>query len=294
VNRPPGSLTLVAALTIGVCGVALIPANAWAQDRAVRRPAARPIVTRPIVVPVRPVVYRPYYPLGLHAGWYSWGGWSPYRFYGQPYPYPYPYPYPPRYYHPGYESAARILVEPRHAEVYVDGHFVGTVDDFDGWAQRLRVPPGERVLEIYLEGYRTYRQHVLFRPGASIRIQHALEPIAPGDPQEPRPTPSAAPAHAAPPPRYPSPPPRRDAPPPVRGDQVQDYGALAIRVQPMDAEVIVNGESWESPAAGDLTLQLSEGTHHVEVRKEGYRPYTAEIQVRRGETARLNVSLSRR
>jgi hypothetical protein len=71
------------------------------------------------------------------------------------------------------------------------------------------------------------------------------------------------------------------------------YGSLAIRVQPRDAQVIVNGEEWESPDAGNIILQLSEGTHRVEVRREGYRSYTAEVRVRRGETASLNVSLSR-
>jgi hypothetical protein len=61
----------------------------------------------------------------------------------------------------------------------------------------------------------------------------------------------------------------------------------------MDAEVIVDGERWESPQAGDLTLQLSDGPHRLEIRKEGFRTYTAEIRVRRGETTSLNVSLSR-
>jgi uncharacterized membrane protein len=71
------------------------------------------------------------------------------------------------------------------------------------------------------------------------------------------------------------------------------HGALAIRVQPADAQVIVDGETWESPDAGDLTLQLAEGTHAVEIRREGFRPYRAEVQVRRGETTALNVSLVR-
>ena len=57
--------------------------------------------------------------------------------------------------------------------------------------------------------------------------------------------------------------------------------------------MIVDGESWQSPHAGSITLQLSEGTHRVEVRKNGYRTYTAEVRVRRGDTTSLNVSLSR-
>jgi len=40
-----------------------------------------------------------------------------------------------------------------------------------------------------------------------------------------------------------------------------------------------------------LVLQLAEGRHRVEVRKDAYQPYTTEIAVRSGETTTLNVSL---
>jgi len=292
VNRSTRWLALVAGFSTVTAGILALPAEAAAQRRAASRPAVRPVVVRPVVVPVRPPLYyryAPYYGLGMSFAWYDWSGWSPYGFYG--YPYPYGYPYRP-FYGPR-ASSVRIQVEPKHAEVYVDGHFVGTVDDFDGWAQRLTLPPGERVLEIYLEGYRTYRQNVLFRPGASIRIQHTLEPLPTGEPPEGRPAPggtSAGPAARPPyhvPPRRPPGRPQHDAAP--QGT----YGALAVRVQPADAEVIVDGESWESPEAGDLTLQLAEGRHTVEVRREGFRPFRADVEVRRGETTTLNVSLSR-
>ena len=86
--------------------------------------------------------------------------------------------------------------------------------------------------------------------------------------------------------------PRRgaDQPPPGQSDQ---YGSLAVRVQPLDAEVLVDGETWQSPDAGNITLQLSEGVHRVEVRKAGYRTYSAEVRVRRGDSTAVNVSLSR-
>ena len=185
--------------------------------------------------------------------------------------------------------------------MYIDGYTVGTVDNFDGWAQRLDVEPGEHELTIYLPGHRTYRQPILFRPGATIRIEHVMQPLAPGDPEEARPTPAPRSPRSSyrpdddqqPPPRnIQVAPPSGPQQPPRRDTQSQDYGGVAIRVQPMDAEVIVDGDRWESPA-GDVTLQLTEGTHRVEVRKDGYRSYTAEIRVRRGDTTTLNVSLSR-
>ena len=307
-KRVVRSLILLAVIAAPV----IVPAEAFAQRRVVRRPAPRSVV----YVSARPSYYsyyRPYYYgyygpalgyYGGYAGWYSgWYGGYPY-YYAQ-----YPYPYPAYRYYRDYSSSARIQVQPRSAEVFIDGYFVGTVDDFDGWLQRLNVAPGEHELTIYLKGHRTFRQNVLFRPGATLRIEHVMQPLAPGDPEEARPAPSGTrpqprpyggpsrddypPQDAPRRPGDPVPSPRRGAPEPPRGAQSQEYGSLALRVQPLDAEVIVNGESWQSPDAGSITLQLTEGTHRVEVRKSGYRTYTAEVRVKRGDTTTLNVSLSR-
>lgn len=281
------------ALVAGAATVALpamaAPTEALAQRRAVRRPAVRTVVRVPVRY-YRPHYYRPFYTFGGYGGWYNWYGW-PSFYYGQMYPYP--YPYYGRYYR-DYIGEARIQVQPREAQVFIDGYYVGTVDDFDGWSQRLRVEPGEHVLEIFLEGHRTYRQQVLFRPGATLKIEHVMEPLGAGESQGPRPAPSPGtsqtPRRA---PRETRPTDRYEAPPPSRPGEAAEYGSIAVRVQPSDAEVIVDGEPWESPEAGDFTLQLSEGTHRVEVRKDGYRTYSADIRVRRGETTSVNVSLSR-
>jgi hypothetical protein len=66
-----------------------------------------------------------------------------------------------------------------------------------------------------------------------------------------------------------------------------------VRVQPTASEVWIDGEQWRGPEGDErLVVQLSEGTHHVEVRKSGFRRYATDVQVRRGETVPLNVSLS--
>jgi PEGA domain-containing protein len=36
---------------------------------------------------------------------------------------------------------------------------------------------------------------------------------------------------------------------------------------------------------------VAEGPHTVEIRKAGYRPFVTQVQVRRGESTPLNVSL---
>lgn len=279
-------LTLSAVTFIAV--VSVLPTEALAQRRAVRRPAGRPVVyvaARPYYY-YRPVYFSPFF--GYYGGYGAWYGGYPFHYYGH---------YPPYGWHyRDYNGSARIQVQPRHAEVFIDGYFVGTVDDFDGWLQRLHVAPGEHELEIYLPGHQPFRQQVLFRPGATLRIEHVMQPLAAGEPEAPRPTPSQGTVGrtAGPPPRRAGEmPPRVDVPARDRDVEPREYGAIAVRVQPADAEVLVDGEAWQSPEAGSITLQLAEGSHRVEVRRSGYRTYSADVRVRRGETTTLNVSLSK-
>lgn len=72
-------------------------------------------------------------------------------------------------------------------------------------------------------------------------------------------------------------------------------GTLSVRVQPADAEVWVDGERWQWP--GDeprLVVEVMEGRHRVEVTRDGFESFSTEVDVRRGETTALNVSLLRR
>ena len=271
---------------------AWLPHQAEAQRRAVRRVAPRSSVV---------VVARPYYPVyysPFYSGWYGWyggwygAGWYPYGWYGQYYP-PYAYRYDPT-------GAARIEVKPREAEVYVDGYLVGNVDDFDGWLQRLHMPYGEHEIAIYLPGHRTLREKVLFRPNSTLKISGALEPLPPGTPDEPRPAPAPG-SNPATRRGYP-PDGRRDYPADERGRErrgasrdAENFGAVAVRVQPSDAEVLIDGERWDAPSTGDrLVVELAEGEHHIEIRRSGYATYSTTIRVRRGDTTPLNVSLTRR
>jgi len=58
---------------------------------------------------------------------------------------------------------------------------------------------------------------------------------------------------------------------------------------------MIDGERWSGPATQDrLIVQLPEGRHHVDVKKSGFETYASDVEVRRGETLPLNVSLLRR
>ena len=55
---------------------------------------------------------------------------------------------------------------------------------------------------------------------------------------------------------------------------------------------MVDGERWEGPLGGSrLIIQVPEGSHRIEIRKDGFKDFARTIDVRRGETATLNVSL---
>lgn len=226
-----------------------------------------------------------------------------------------------------YDDSAevRLEVKPKEAQVYVDGYYAGIVDDFDGVFQRLHVWPGEHELVLYLKGYRTVKQSVRLGVSEGSRIRYTLEPLAAGESNEPPPQPRAVQVEAAQPPqqqpdsnafgrpvprrpgqpgpRRPGPPdaPRQPAEPgrptPLAPDesaveQGQGFGSLVVRVQPSGADVLIDGERWQGPEDAErLVVQVSEGTHKIEVRKEGYVPFSTTVRVRRGETAPINVSL---
>jgi hypothetical protein len=294
--------------------LAMVPSEALAQRGRAPAPAgsrqavARPPVHRPSYPSHRPYYpyYRPYYGYGYGYGYYRpyypyyyspfyWGVGFGYGYgYGWGAPYWYQYPYPPPYYGAYYdydEASARLEVTPRDAQVFVDGYYVGSVDDFDGVFQRLHVRSGEHTLEIYKEGYRTIRERMDFRRGETYKVKFTMEPLGAGEPAPARPVPAPEPN---PPARDERPDRMRAVPVPPRGAVRGEGGALALRVQPDDATVLVDGERWDAPASREpLVIQLEEGTHQIEVQKEGYRPYTAEIRVRRGETVPLNINLRR-
>lgn len=283
------SLIILGGLAIGAMAH---PADVLAQ-RAVPRP---PVHGHYRPVYYRPVYYRPAYYPGYYYSPFYWGigfgfgyGWyPPYYWYPQ-----YPAPY---WRHENREVAARIEVTPRDAEVFIDGYLVGVVDNFDGTFQRLHLRAGEHTLEIFKEGYRTIRERVDFKPGDTYRVKFTMEPLGSGEPQpaRPKPDPSAPRSHDpdARRPDAPEPPRPPMSPEPARAPVRGEGGALALRVQPEGAVVLVNGERWVPPAGPEpLVIHLEEGTHRIEVQKEGYRAYSAEIRVRRGETVPLNISL---
>jgi hypothetical protein len=65
-----------------------------------------------------------------------------------------------------------------------------------------------------------------------------------------------------------------------------------MRVQPGDADILIDGERWAAPTGQDrIVIQLAEGRHRIEVHKDGFSGYAEDVLIRRGAPFTLNVSL---
>lgn len=259
-------------LFVAVVGLVALPATAEAQRRGPRGRGHSSVVVSVGVGYPGPWYYDQWrYPYGP---WGPWGPWGPY----------------PRYYVVDeYSASVRIDVEPSHAEVYLDGYYAGIVDNFDGIFQSLRMKPGQHEITIYLSGYRTLVERLYVEPYQNRKIRLSMERLGPGESSGPPPMPPEEPPAQRYEPERPRPPQRGE---PAPRPAPAEFGTLSLRVQPPDAEILVDGERWTSPVGSErITVQLTVGRHRLEVRKEGMATYSEEILIRSGATLTLNVAL---
>jgi PEGA domain-containing protein len=78
-------------------------------------------------------------------------------------------------YDKGPTGAVRLKVKPREAQVFVDGFFVGDVDNFDGTFQKLAIDAGGHKLEVRAEGYEPIQFEVLVTPGETVTYKGELK-----------------------------------------------------------------------------------------------------------------------
>jgi hypothetical protein len=127
---------------------------------------------------------------GYYGGRWGWGwgwgwgwpyyGYSPYWYGYAGYPGYYGYGYP---YGSGYGPATNWAVvdtdvSPESARVYLDGTYIGTADDFDGFPDYLYLQRGEYRLEFRLDGFETRTIGLEARPGTQIDVDEKLGRIA--------------------------------------------------------------------------------------------------------------------
>jgi hypothetical protein len=115
--------------------------------------------------------YPGYYPwgyggigFGASYGWYDpyfYGGW-----YGPSYG---------GYYSGSYDGGVRLKVKPSNAEVFVDGYYVGIVDEFDNPFQQLQLESGPHRLEVREDGYESLTFEVRIVPGKTITYRSEMK-----------------------------------------------------------------------------------------------------------------------
>lgn len=138
---------------------------------AVAREGAPPSKGGPIIIDGG--YYGGYYPWGyggLGFGGYYGGSYDPWYYGGYGYP---------SYYSIGYEGSLRLKVKPREGSVFVDGYFVGRVDEFDGIFQRLHVESGPHRVEIRADGYEPLTFEIRLQPGRTITYTGELKRLTP-------------------------------------------------------------------------------------------------------------------
>lgn len=124
---------------------------------------------------------------GGHTRIFIGGYFGPYWGWGWPYYGYYGYPYDGYRYASANWGAVKTDVEPEDARVYLDGKYIGTADDFDGWPDKLYLRPGRYKLEFRLNGYETLSIDVRARAGATLEVDNKLRKAAPGVSQAPDP-----------------------------------------------------------------------------------------------------------
>lgn len=124
---------------------------------------------------------------------YAFGamGWGLGYYYNDPYAWypgdPWRYGYAAPGYGYAYQGGAygydvgrlRLQVQPRHAEVYIDGYYAGIVDDFDGRFQGMSLESGGYGVEIALPGFEPLQFDIRITPGRTTTYRGELLPKRP-------------------------------------------------------------------------------------------------------------------
>ncbi len=109
---------------------------------------------------------------GPYWGWGWWGWWGGYDYYGYGY-------HQPRYYgdrdRDRSTGALDIDVSPGKTEVWIDGRYLGTADDFDGFPQYLWLDKGVYDLALYRDGYKTIARQITIYGGTVISIDDNMQ-----------------------------------------------------------------------------------------------------------------------
>ena len=76
---------------------------------------------------------------------------------------------------PTVTAAVKLSVSPNRAAVFVDGAYVGHVDEFDGPGQAMLIAPGKHKITISLPGYQSFETEVTLAPEQQFQLKTDLQ-----------------------------------------------------------------------------------------------------------------------
>ena len=103
-------------------------------------------------------------------GFWPWGAWLPvplYSGYAEPGAYASPLEGAP-------VGGLQLDIDPRRAQVFVDGTYAGLVEEFSGYFHHLELPAGPHDISIVASGYEPLNFHVIVSPGATMTQRATL------------------------------------------------------------------------------------------------------------------------
>jgi len=75
---------------------------------------------------------------------------------------------------PTVTATVKVVVNPNRAAVFVDGQFVGHVDEFDGAHQGMLVVPGAHKITIALPGYQSFETEITAQANQKVEVKTNL------------------------------------------------------------------------------------------------------------------------
>jgi hypothetical protein len=173
-------------------------------------------------------------------------------------------------------------VNPKQAEVWVDGKYVADARDLDGDPTYLWLKKGAHHVVVYKSGFRSFEEDVDVNVGMIRELKLKLEK---GESQPPARGASEAGREPA---RSESPEPRAEAAEAVR----EPSGDVSLQVEPRDATVYVD-DVYRGSARQLPGLRLPAGRHHVQLVRPGFQPLEKDFDVEADRTIDLKLSMER-
>jgi hypothetical protein len=254
--------------------------------------AATALVVTPLTLPASAEAHGHHGGVVVGVGFGGFYGWGPYWGWGMPYwgwgwgPGPFYYGAPGGgmlgYAMASGMGALDMDVNPKQAEVWVDGKYVADARDLDGDPSYLWLKQGTHHIVVYKAGFRSFDEGVDVNVGMIRQLKLKLEK---GESQPPART--SADVRREPRPESPAPSAEIAEP-----RHEQGGGVVNLHIQPRDATVYVDGE-YRGSGRDLAELRLAAGHHKVELVRPGFQPLEKDFELRADEPIDLELSMER-